>query len=56
MAVPVLLVADLDRAVEYYRDALGFQLGYREEDEQYAILHRNQAEIHLHEHETAGSS
>lgn len=44
-AVPVLPVADIDRAVAFWRERLGFNVGHA--DAGYAILERDMIEVHL---------
>ena len=53
--VPVFAVADVKAAIEWYQNALGFQTGFinREEDDEsgdtwiYALLDNHDVEIHL---------
>jgi catechol 2,3-dioxygenase-like lactoylglutathione lyase family enzyme len=44
---PVLACADISRAVDYYRDVLGFKVKVISPDNAYAIVERNQVELHL---------
>ncbi len=44
-AVPVLPVAEIQKACTFYRDRLGFLIDHAEEG--YAVLHRDGVEIHL---------
>lgn len=44
-AIPTLPVSDIERGVTFYRDTLGFTVGYR--DNEFAIVHRDDIEIHL---------
>ena len=54
---PQLVVADVARTVEYYRDMLGFEhLGYFGEPPVYAIVRRGGVEIHLGKAEQNGVS
>lgn len=44
-AIPSLPVSDIERGVTFYRDTLGFTVGYR--DDEFAIVNRDDVEIHL---------
>ncbi len=44
-AIPALPVADIDRAVAFYSDRLGFEARHREAS--FAIMQRDAVEIHL---------
>lgn len=43
--IPALPVRQIELAAAFYRDRLGFNVGYQ--DEGYAIVRRDEAEIHL---------
>ena len=43
--IPALPVRDVSRAVEFYRDRLGFDVLH--DDAGFAVLRRDQAEVHL---------
>jgi catechol 2,3-dioxygenase-like lactoylglutathione lyase family enzyme len=47
-AVPVLAALDVDRQVAFYRDKLGFAVGRVYADSRYAILERDDVELHLY--------
>jgi catechol 2,3-dioxygenase-like lactoylglutathione lyase family enzyme len=47
-AVPVLAALDLDRQVAFYRDKLGFAAARVDTDFRYAILERDDVEVHLY--------
>lgn len=55
--IPALPIHQIEPAVTFYRDRLGFEVGYQGED--FAIVRRDRAEIHLwsarDEHWKAGS-
>jgi len=46
-AYPVLPCADVSRAVTYYRDILGFGVKVISPDKAYAIIERDNVELHL---------
>lgn len=53
--VPVLSVEDMETAVAYYRDVLGFRVGWTWEDPPtMAGVHRDRVEIHLARRGTSG--
>jgi catechol 2,3-dioxygenase-like lactoylglutathione lyase family enzyme len=47
--VPELDVSDLDRSLSFYVEALGFQVRYRRDEERFAYLKREGAELMLEE-------
>jgi catechol 2,3-dioxygenase-like lactoylglutathione lyase family enzyme len=46
-AYPVLPCSDISRAVQYYRDILGFNVKVVSPDQNYAIVERGSVELHL---------
>jgi catechol 2,3-dioxygenase-like lactoylglutathione lyase family enzyme len=46
-AYPVLPCAEIPRAIEYYRDVLGFKVKVVSPDNAYAIVERDNVELHL---------
>src|SRR5258708_1259335 len=53
---PVLPVRDVDKAIHFYVDRVGFLLNFRDQPSpltRYAGLRRGNAELHLHWHEEA---
>jgi len=46
-AYPVLPCSDISRAVQYYRDILGFNVKMVSPDQNYAIVERGSVELHL---------
>ena len=46
-AYPVLPCSDISRAVQYYRDILGFNVKVVSPDQNYAIVERGAVELHL---------
>jgi len=47
-AVPVLAALDLDGQVAFYRDKLGFALGHVYPDFRYAVMKRDDIELHFY--------
>ena len=47
--VPYIFVADIDAAVDFYVSRLGFELHYRQDDDDddLAVIYRNDVEFHI---------